>query len=138
MKAIHEETRSQHVRAGNAAHGPGEEDRQADAKGAGTQGEKSQEGLKPETHPAVERVQALAVECLTPEAMYGLATDIKTFNLTDKKKPPAGLLAVAIAGIGSVVIAIDMTEWLAAMTTTMEEAGYSRAPPRSAMERLKK
>lgn len=135
---VRQKAGTQHRRP-DAAENESTQSRQGPAAKGAPHEEGQEEGLKsPKTHPAVEAVQALAVECLTPDAIYGLATDTTTFSRPGGKKPPAHLLAIAITGVGSVVIAIDQSEWLAAMNTTMEECGASHAPkaaPRKSVDK---
>lgn len=93
----------------------------------------------PELHPAVERVRDAARERLTPADWLAFSTDTTTFGQDNPKakRPPTCLLAIATP-VGSVVIAIDRSEWLAAMDTVLEHAGCVKPAAKTAMERAQK
>lgn len=82
--------------------------------------------IRPPLHPAVQRLQAQAVANLGPDDWLSMETDTHTFSAV-KGKPPAGLLAIATP-VGSVVIAIDLHEFPAAMVTVLEHAGCTHPP----------
>lgn len=84
-------------------------------------------------HPAVAAVQAQAVARLTDDRWLALATDVATFGGGRRTNGRAGLVAIAYPG-ASVVLAIDMSEWVPAQLTLLELAGVPPAEAPSAME----
>lgn len=60
-------------------------------------------------HPAVEAVRARAIKFLKPGNSYGIAADTTTF--AHGKTKQSVLIGIATRA-GSIVMAIDMSEWV--------------------------
>jgi hypothetical protein len=82
-------------------------------------------------HPAVLRVRAAAEAMLGPDDFVAYATDTETFGSRNRRltRPPVGLLAIATP-VGSVVMAIDLPEFPAAVVSCLEYAGCEAPPKR--------